>query len=103
MVWTNSLPSNNEIFYTRSTDGGASFGSTINISNNPGNSLNPSVAASGNNVYVMWVDQLSGPTDIISRTSTDGGTTFESEPSNVSANNGSSGGLERVHLLLCHS
>ena len=37
-----------DIFYRRSTDGGANFGSTVNISNNFEDSTNPAVAVSNN-------------------------------------------------------
>jgi hypothetical protein len=50
----------------------------------------PAIGVSDNNVYVIWSDLFGGPTEIIYRTSTDGGTIFESESSNVSADSGSS-------------
>jgi hypothetical protein len=39
-------------------DGGKSFGNTINLSNNAGESDEPrlAVANNGNNVYVVWND-----------------------------------------------
>jgi hypothetical protein len=44
---------NNEIFYRRSTDGGTTFEDAKNLSNNPGRSLTPAIAASGSNVYTL--------------------------------------------------
>jgi hypothetical protein len=81
---------NHEIFYIRSTDAGAMFDSVINISDNAAFSGAPSIAASGNNVYVVWidqgaVDQGTGGQDIFYRRSTDGGTSFEPQVSNLSA------------------
>jgi hypothetical protein len=35
-------------------DGGVSFGSSINLRNNAGNSLDVLKAVSGNNVHVVW-------------------------------------------------
>ena len=59
--------------FKKSTDGGANFGATINLSNNGGFSANPVVATSGNNVYVVWEDDTPGNSESGSRRSTDGG------------------------------
>jgi hypothetical protein len=48
VVWHDNTPGNFDIFYKRSTDGGANFGSTVNISNNFEDSTNPAVAVSNN-------------------------------------------------------
>jgi hypothetical protein len=45
-----------EIWMRVSSNGGASYGSSIRITTNTGDSLNPSVAASGTHVYVAWMD-----------------------------------------------
>jgi hypothetical protein len=75
---------NDDIQYRRSTDGGASFGSTINLSNDPGLSQDPQIATSGNNVYVVWKDNTPYSFDkthnwqIFFKKSTDGGASFGS-------------------------
>ena len=80
-----------EIYFKRSTDGGASFSNTpINLSNTTGGSYSPQIAASGNNVYVVWRDQTTGNADIFFARSTDGGVTFNSIPINLSNNTGRS-------------
>jgi hypothetical protein len=66
IVWQENPPSgfssqrdgliNYEIFIKKSVDGGQTFGDEINLSNNPGFSEHPQIAASGNNVYVAWID-----------------------------------------------
>jgi len=71
------------------TDGGASFGSTINPSFNALSSLEPAIATSWDNVYVMWVDAIAGNYDILYRRSTDGGASFGSTV-NLSNNAGDS-------------
>ncbi len=40
------------------------------------NSYSPAIAASGNNVYVVWYDDSLGNDDILYRRSTDGGFSF---------------------------
>jgi hypothetical protein len=79
VVWgerIESTPDRYEIFYTRSTDGGASFGDIVNLSITIGLSTFPAIAASGNNVYVVWRDNSLGNPDIFYTRSTDGGASF---------------------------
>jgi len=83
VVWANEV---NDIFFKRSTDNGATFGPTKNLSNDPGGK--PRMAASGNSVYVVWEGEgSSGSRDIFLARSTDGGNNFES-PVNLSNNPG---------------
>jgi hypothetical protein len=56
VVWADESPGNFEVLFKRSTNNGASFGSTKNLSNNPPDSLSPRVKASGDKVYVLWDD-----------------------------------------------
>lgn len=58
-------------------DGGVTFGNIVNLSNNPAGSEEPTIAASGKNVYVVWRDSASGNSEIVFRYSTNGGTSFE--------------------------
>jgi hypothetical protein len=73
-------PGNQEILYRRSINGGANFGSAVNLSNTTGNSGSPSIAASGNNVYVVWHDNTTQAGvvqfDILYKKSTNGGAGF---------------------------
>ena len=99
VVWTNhpQFPQDEEIFYMRSTDGGATFGSTIALSDDEASSVNPSIAVSGNNVHVVWDSVTPGPPlpgqeiDVLYRRSADGGATFGSVI-NLSNNAGNSFG-----------
>lgn len=77
-VWAETTPFNYQIMYRRSTDGGASFGDIVNLSNTAGNSYGTDVAASENNVYVVWYDNSSGEYEIMYRRSTDGVASFGS-------------------------
>jgi hypothetical protein len=47
---------NAEIYFVRSTDGGVNFEAPQNISQTPGTSANPRIAASGNHVYLTFND-----------------------------------------------
>jgi hypothetical protein len=93
MVWQENPPSpisesansvNYDIFIRISIDGGLTFGKEINLSNNPGFSEHPQIAASGNNVYVVWIDnspsigssEATGNKKILFRKSIDDGNTF---------------------------
>jgi len=55
------------IFFSQSTDNGASFGNAINISNTQGSSLLSQIAMSGNNLYLTWAEFNSGSYAILFR------------------------------------
>jgi hypothetical protein len=85
---------NYDIFIKKSIDGGLTFGKEINLSHNPGFSEHPQIAASGNNVYVVWIDnspvigssETSENKKILLRKSVDQGDTF-GETSTLSGTN----------------
>ena len=77
-----------DIFFSSSSDNGRSFDQPINLSNNIGNSTNPEVAASRDNVYVVWSDTngaIGGNVDIFFSSSRDRAGSF-GEPINLSDN-----------------
>jgi len=78
LVWLDNSPGNDAVFFTASTDSGASFGNVINLNSGPNISQSAKIAAAGNNVYVSWQEKnpISGFDDIFFRASVDGGTTF---------------------------
>jgi hypothetical protein len=84
VVWRDFLT--DDILYSKSIDGGASFGPIINISNNVETSETPAIAISGNTVHVVWVDTQPGNFDIFYRRSTDGGASFTEPIKNLSSN-----------------
>ena len=90
VVWDDDTLGNFEILYRRSFDGGATFGPTINLSNNAGQSFRPAIAVSGNNVHVVWDDNTPGNFDILYKRSTDGGASFTEPTKNLSVNTGTS-------------
>jgi hypothetical protein len=97
VVWTNQVGASTaplfDIYYTRSTNNGIAFGDTMNLSNNPGESLSPAIAVSGDNIYVVWSNLLLGPvhregddlvTHILYVRSTNRGASFDPTLSNLS-------------------
>lgn len=68
---------NYEIYFRKSTDGGITFGEDINLSKSPGFSEHPQIAAIGNNVYIVWVDDTYGNKEISFIKSDDAGSTFD--------------------------
>ena len=91
IVWMDNAPGNYDIFVAKSTDNGSTFGTPVNVSNNPGDSGYPQMTASGNDVYVVWTETISDKNyDVLFAKSTDGGSTF-STPVNISNNSGPSG------------
>lgn len=65
-----------DIYYRRSTDGGATWEDEVRLVRNPGRSLRPCIAASGSTVLLAWHDITNGMFDIYLRRSTDGGATW---------------------------
>jgi hypothetical protein len=92
VVWADKSTGYGDIYLKKITNNNTIFNSTINLSNNNGNSTNPQIAASGDNVYVVWVDNSGGKDgngDVFFSSSKDNGTSFD-EPTNLSNNNGNS-------------
>jgi hypothetical protein len=69
-------PGNPEIFLRASNDGGRTFSEAINLSNSDGESRQPEIAASHNNVYVVWREQTNANADILLAFSTNNGSNF---------------------------
>ena len=65
-----------DILFKRSTDGGNTFGNTVNLSNDVGDSGLPIIAKSGSNLYILWTDFSNQ--DILFKRSADNGATFAS-------------------------
>jgi hypothetical protein len=76
VAWHDNRDGNEEIYYKRSTDGGATWGADTRLTNATGNSALASIAVSGNNVHIAWSDERDGNWEIYYKRSTDGGTTW---------------------------
>jgi hypothetical protein len=80
MLWQDSVPpgyTNYDIFIKASRDNGTSFGTPVNLSNNPGFSEHPQIATYRNNVYAIWADDTPGNREVLFTRSQDSGTSFD--------------------------
>jgi hypothetical protein len=60
VVWRDNSMGNEEILFKKSSNNGGNFSASYNLSRSPGMSTFPYVAASSNNVYVVWYDNTPG-------------------------------------------
>jgi hypothetical protein len=75
-VWADNTSGNKQVLFSRSVDDGGSFDDIKSLSNNTSDSLNQEIAAFGDKVYVVWVDQENDNASVLLRASIDGGATF---------------------------
>ena len=86
VVWNDNSTGNYEVYFA-DTDGGNSFGKSINLSKNTGRSVFPNIAVSTNNtLYVSWTDNITNARqnqNLHFAKSTDGGNSFIIQPVNL--------------------
>jgi len=81
VAWEDDTAGGSEIILVRSTNNGVNFAPSRNISNSPGESSDPRIAISENNVYVVWEDYSLGnstQSEIMLIRSTNSGANFAS-------------------------
>jgi hypothetical protein len=77
VVWADRTPGNDDIYFSRSTNGGETWSQAVNISNTPGVSQSPVIAVDyAGNIDVTWFDETSRNYDIYFSRSTDDGLTW---------------------------
>jgi hypothetical protein len=88
IVWVDNTPGYYAVFFSRSTDGGATFSTPQNLSTDPAVSAGGAQIAvdSSDNINVIWPG-FAGQWEIFLSRSSDGGVTF-SAPKNISNNLG---------------
>jgi len=64
VVWQNNSTGNYDVYFQPFNSNGTKFKSVRNLSNNNGTSQLPQVAASANDVYVIWKDDETGTSRI---------------------------------------
>lgn len=77
VVWQDSTPGNNEVYYKRSTDGGASWTTAKRLTWTSTYSHRPVIGVdSSGGLHVFWDDDAAGNTEIYQKRSTDAGATW---------------------------
>ena len=67
IVWQDSFPGNNDIFFASSSDEGLTFSEPLDISNTDGPCPSlPQIAVSDDNIYIVWQD-IHPPTTFLLR------------------------------------
>ena len=90
LVWTDLTPGNFEVYYKKSTDGGATWAAGQRLTSNSGSSGWAAIAVdSSSALHILWEDDSPGNWDIYYAKSSDGGATW-STPQNFTSNDGDS-------------
>jgi hypothetical protein len=77
LVWDEFTSGNFEIFYKKSTDGGATWSTSKNLSSSAGNSINAAMAVeSPDTIHLVWSDFTPGDFELYYKKSTNGGSTW---------------------------
>jgi hypothetical protein len=77
VVWLDDTSGNNEIYYKKSTSGGATWARHKRLTWNSGNSSWPRMAIDSNSyIHVVWHDDTPGQAEIFYKRSTKSGTTW---------------------------
>jgi hypothetical protein len=80
VVWEDETPGNPEIYYRKTTDGGATWSAIKRLTWTPGNSSRPDISIDSNdNIHVVWDDGTPGYSEIYYKRSTDGGETWTAD------------------------
>jgi hypothetical protein len=79
VVWQDNRDGNYEVYYKRSTDAGAGWGSDIRLTSNSNWSLFPTLAVSGSSVHLLWMDDRDGNRETYYKHSTDNGASWSSD------------------------
>jgi predicted secreted protein with PEFG-CTERM motif len=83
-IWTQSSLGKSNILFAKSTDGGNTFGSPVNLSSDThGQSSYPQFVENNNRIYVTWQSSITGASSILIAKSLDGGASF-AKPTQVS-------------------
>jgi hypothetical protein len=76
VVWNDQIPGTQEIYYKKSTNGGATW-TTKRLTWNSGLSNKPAIATDANdNIHIVWRDDSPSNDEIYYKRSTNGGTTW---------------------------
>ena len=76
VAWYDDSPGNDEIYFRRSTDKGATWLAAKRLTYTGAYSMRPAIAASGSNVYMAWDDSSTGDFEIYFKKSIDSGASW---------------------------
>ena len=79
VVWKDNRDGNDEIYYKRSTDNGATWETDKRLTNAADNSYTPCVSASGSAISIVWFDKRDGNFEIYFKRSTDAGVNWDAD------------------------
>ncbi len=79
VIWEEHVDGNPEIYYRRSTDDGAGWGTSVRLTTDAAQSFSPSVSVDGGRVHVAWHDNRTGTNAIFHKTSGDRGMTWTAD------------------------
>src|SRR5436853_6260054 len=60
LAWSDERIAYGEIFFNLSTNGGATWGSDVRLTNDAEFSQYPSIAVSGSTIHIVWMDTRDG-------------------------------------------
>ncbi len=78
VIWGDRRDFNLDVYYKRSTNGGATWRNDVNLADTSATSEWPTIAATGANVYAAWTDDRAGNDEIFFRRSTNSGASWSS-------------------------
>jgi len=77
VVWWDATPGNYELYYKRSTDGGANWTANKRLTWTSGDSYGPQIAVDDSDyLHIVWYDVTTGTGQIYHKKSSDGGDTW---------------------------
>jgi len=105
VVWRESVSSNREIYYKKSTNGGTNWAGSKRLTWNPSESNIPDITVDLNNkIHVVWIDDSPGSDEVFYKSSTSGGVSWSASKRltwhswSCSSPNIAAGPLNVIHL-----
>ena len=90
VMWLDDSSGSRDVYFKKSSDNGCTFNRTMNLGIEDGGSLDPKMAISGDNIYIIWEQTPGNNGAVLFTRSTDNGASFETVK-NLGNNTGFSG------------